>query len=109
MIKRLLLTSILALCCTWFAPNTFAQAAGKATAEAAAAAKKFLTTLDETQRGKVVFDFKDSAQRKRWSNLPTTMVPRAGLRMGDLTSVQRDAAMAVLVAALSQIGRASCR
>ncbi|MEA3212234.1 MAG: hypothetical protein QOE70_5291 [Chthoniobacter sp.] len=79
-------------------------ATGKATGEIAAAAKKFLATLDDAQRGKVVFDFKDEAQRKRWSNLPTSFVKRAGLRMGDLAQPQRDAAMAVVAAALSPQG-----
>ena len=55
------------------------------TGKIAEAAKKFLATLDEAQRGKVIFDFKNSAQRKRWSNFPTSFVKRAGLRMGDLT------------------------
>src|SRR5262249_24224036 len=72
-----------------------------ATGEIAAATKKFLATLDDAQRSKVVFEFKDEAQRKRWSNLPTGAVQRGGLRMGDLTKPQRDAAMAVLAAALS--------
>ena len=69
-----------------------------------AAAKKFLATLDDAQRGKVFFDFKDEAQRKRWSNLPAAISRRGGLRMGDLTKPQRDAAMAVLAAALSPQG-----
>src|SRR5436305_15208082 len=77
------------------------SAATNPTEQAATAAKNFLAALDESQRGKVLFDFKDSAQRKRWSNLPTTMVKRAGLRMGDLTRPQREAALAVLAAALS--------
>src|ERR1043166_8897807 len=77
---------------------------GKATGEIAEAARKFLATLDDVQRGKVVFDFKDSAQRRRWSNFPTGIFQRAGLRMGDLTQPQRDAAMAVLKAALSPQG-----
>src|SRR4051812_9368905 len=58
------------------------NAAAKATDDAssvASAAKKFLATLDDTQRGKVQFDFGDDAQRKRWSNLPVSAVPRAGL------------------------------
>jgi hypothetical protein len=84
-----------------FARNTFADGA---TGETVAATKKFLATLDDAQRGKVVFDFKDDAQRKRWSNLPTGAVQRGGLRMGDLTKPQRDAAMAVLAAALSPQG-----
>jgi hypothetical protein len=76
----------------------------KTTTDVATATKKFLALLDEGQRGKGVFDFKDDAQRKRWSNLPTSFVKRGGLRMGDLTQPQRDAAMAVLAAALSPQG-----
>jgi len=90
-----------------FAHNSFAQAnaaPGGATARTVAAAKAFLAKLDDTQRGKVQFDYKDAAQRKRWSNLPTAMFKRAGLRLGDLTPAQRDAAMAVLAAALSPQG-----
>ena len=87
--------------------NSFAQVnpvAGKATGEIAEAAKKFLATLEDSQRGKVIFDSKDEAQRKRWSNLPTGIFRRAGLRMGDLTQPQRDAVLAVLAAALSPQG-----
>src|SRR5258707_11599882 len=97
--KRILLSSALSFFCAFFALNGFAQdspATGKPTAEIVAAAKKLLATLDESQRGKVVFDFKDEAQRKRWSNLPTAMVKRGGVRMGDLIQPQRDAALAVL-------------
>jgi hypothetical protein len=77
---------------------------GRGAQEVAGAARKFLATLDEDQRGKVVFDFKDEAQRKRWSNFPSPMFRRAGLRMGDLSAPQREAAMAVLAAALSREG-----
>ena len=87
--------------------NSFAQTnstPGAPTAGIIAATKKFFATLDDAQRGKVVFDFKDEAQRKRWSNLPTSFVKRGGLRMGDLTKAQREAALAVLAAALSPQG-----
>jgi hypothetical protein len=107
MIKILVLVSALAFFGSEFASNTFAaegSAKGNGTVEIAAVTKKFLATLDEAQRGKVIFDFKDETQRKRWSNLPTTMVKRAGLRMGDLTKPQGDAAMAILAAALSPQG-----
>jgi hypothetical protein len=46
--------------------NGFAQTnstPGAPTAAIVAATKKFLATLDDAQRGKVVFDFKDEAQR----------------------------------------------
>ena len=87
--------------------NSFAQTnstPGAPTAAIVAATKKFLATLDDPQRGKVVFDFKDEAQRKRWSNLPTAIFKRQGLRMGDLTKPQREAVLSVLAAALSPQG-----
>ena len=61
--------------------NSFAQTSstpGAPTADIVAATKKFLVTLDDAQRGKVVFEFKDEAQRKRWSNLPTATFKRQG-------------------------------
>jgi hypothetical protein len=69
-----------------------------------AKANGFLSSLDEGQRSKVLFDFNDAAQRVKWSNLPTTMVQRAGLKMGDLTEAQRKAAMDLLAAMLSKRG-----
>jgi hypothetical protein len=81
-----------------------ASSAHPATGDISAASTKFLATLDDAQRGKVVFDFKDSAQRARWSNFPTSFVKRGGLRLGDLTKPQRDAALAVVAAALSPRG-----
>src|ERR1043165_8610623 len=103
--KSILLALVFTLCGAWWAPKGLAQGkTAQSMPEISAAAKKFLATLDESQRGKVVFDFKDEAQRKRWSNLPTSFVKRGGLRMGDLTPAQRDAVMAVLAAALSAHG-----
>jgi len=101
------LASVLFVIAAWFGLSAIAQngpAPDKGTGEIAAAAKKFLATLDENQRGKVVFEFNDEQQRKRWSNLPSGAFQRAGLRMGDLTPPQREAAMAVLAAALSKQG-----
>ncbi len=56
------------------------------------------------RRSRVLFDFNDTAQRARWSNLPTTMVARAGLKTGELSEPQRSAAMALLAATLSKRG-----
>ena len=100
---------IIAFCLlgSWWNLQCFAQGksqVGGATGKIAAAGKSFLATLDEKQRAKAVFGFKDEAQRKRWSNLPVGMYKREGLRMGDLTKAQRDAAMALLAAALSPRG-----
>ena len=104
---RVILASALSLFSAWFGLDSLAQGnpeTGKAKGTIAAAANKFLASLDDGQRSKVVFDFKDEAQRKRWSNLPTTIFKRAGLRLGDLSPAQRDSAMGVLAAALSPQG-----
>jgi hypothetical protein len=81
-----------------------AQSTPNPAAALVASANSFLGSLDEGQRSKLLFDFNDAAQRVRWSNLPTTMVPRAGLKMGDLSDAQKKAAMALVAAALSKHG-----
>ncbi len=75
-----------------------------ATAKIVAAANSFLSTLDAKQRQSVLFAFDDEQQRKRWSNLPVAMVPRAGLSMGELTAAQRSAALSLVSTALSRRG-----
>lgn len=84
--------------------NTVSAAAAEQTAKIVSAANAFLDTLNDTQRGKASFAFDDAAQRKRWSNLPANMAERRGLRMGDLKPAQREAAMKLLAATLSQRG-----
>jgi hypothetical protein len=70
---------------------------------AVAKADAFLQTLDAEQRGKVLYDF-DSAKKPSWSNLPVTMVPRNGLRLGELSKTQRVAALEALGGVLSKEG-----
>jgi hypothetical protein len=72
-------------------------------ANAVAKANAFLGTLDDQQRAKALLDF-DSAKKPSWSNLPVTMVPRNGLRLGELTKPQRAAALDALAAVLSKQG-----
>ena len=67
-------------------------------------ANTFLSTLDQKQRQSVLFAFDDEKQRARWSNLPTTMVPRAGLSLKEMNPAQRSAALALLSSALSPRG-----
>ena len=107
MAKKTILVAAIAVFAAWFCVNSLAQrgpAADTRIAAIAGASQNFLRTLDDSHRSKVLFDFKDAEQRKRWSNLPVSSVPRAGLRMGDLTQPQREAALAVLKAALSSQG-----
>jgi hypothetical protein len=73
------------------------------TPRAVAAANSFLDALDATQRDRALLEF-GSPRKSRWSNLPVTMVPRNGVRLGDLTKKQRALAMDVLAAVLSKGG-----
>src|SRR5450432_218490 len=96
--KRLFLGVV--LCCRL----ATAQSSSSVASKIVASADGFLSSLDEGQRSKVLFDFNDAAQRMKWSNLPTTMVRRAGLKMGDLSGPQRKAAMGLVAATLSKSG-----
>src|SRR5262245_34559368 len=69
----------------------------KETTKAVAAANAFLDKLDAQQRGKVLFPY-DSGKKPSWSNLPVTMVPRNGVRLGDLTKAQHAAALDAVAA-----------
>lgn len=80
------------------------HAASTETTTIVATARTLLETLSDDQRRQAVFDFKDEVQRQRWSNLPTGIFQRRGLRVGDLTPPQRDAVSALLAAALSPQG-----
>ena len=81
------------------APGAPAEASAKIVASAQAVA----ATLDEAGRARLQFPF-DGPQKTRWSNLPTGIFEREGLRLGDLTAPQRAAVMALLTAALSPQG-----
>jgi len=70
---------------------------------AVAAAEAFLNVLNAKQREKVLYDFA-SGKKSNWSNLPVTIVPRNGVRLGDLTKDQREKGMAVVAAVLSKDG-----
>ena len=76
---------------------------GTVTARVVGAANAFLATLTVAERNKCTFDF-TSSQRTGWSNLPTGIFQRNGLRFGDLTSRQREAALNLVAAALSHAG-----
>jgi len=82
-----------------------ANAAGPAgaTARIVAAAQALLSTLDDAGRSKVQFPF-EGPQKIRWSNLPTGIFERQGLRIGDLTPAQRTAVTNLLQAAFSADG-----
>jgi hypothetical protein len=68
------------------------------------AANAFVSTLDDKQRQAVLYSFKDEEQRKRWSNFPTTVVPRGGISLKQISKQQRASAMELLSIVLSPMG-----
>jgi hypothetical protein len=74
-----------------------------ATTNVVEAANAFLATLSPAEQAKVSFGF-SSSQKTGWSNLPSGIFKRNGLRFGDLKPVQRDAALKLVAAALSREG-----
>ena len=69
-----------------------------------AAANAVLSSLDDAGRAKLQYRFDDMAQKARWSNFPSPMFQREGLRMGDLTAAQKAAVTNLLKVALSADG-----
>ena len=63
----------------------------------------FLSTLNDDEMKKTVYDFNDSLRHK-WTNLPVGMVPRPGIAYGSLSDKSRLAFHRVLSALLSSQG-----
>jgi hypothetical protein len=76
---------------------------GNVTAKVIQTANAFLGTLSPAEQAKCTFGF-TSSQRTGWSNLPTGIFQRNGLRFGDLKPQQREAALKLVAAALSREG-----
>jgi hypothetical protein len=74
------------------------------TARIVGAAETFLSSLDASERKRVLYAFDDNEQRARWSNLPTGFVPRGGINFKQMSAPQRDAAMKLLATVLSPMG-----
>jgi hypothetical protein len=74
------------------------------TARIVADANAVLAALDDAGRAKLQYRFDDMAQKTRWSNLPSPMFQREGLRLGDITAAQKTAVMKLLQTALSADG-----
>jgi hypothetical protein len=83
------------------APAADTQAA--TTARIVSAAKAVLASLDEAGRARVQFP-SDSPQKAKWSNFPSGIFERNGVKLGDLTAAQKDAVMNLLTVALSRDG-----
>ncbi len=91
-----------ALAVIWW--SVTAATAQTATSRIVSAANTLLSMLDEKQRQSVMFAFDDETQRARWSNVPVSFVPRAGVSLKELNTAQRSAALALVSSALSRKG-----
>jgi hypothetical protein len=85
------------------ATQSSANARADVTSRIVASAQALSVTLGDAGRAKVQFPF-DGPQKARWSNLPSPMFQRTGLRLGDLTPPQRAGVMTLLSVALSRDG-----
>ena len=79
------------------------QSAPHGARDIAAALDKLRPLLDDKQRAVLYRPLTDAAAIK-WSNLPVGVVPREGLRLGDLDDRQKAVAAEVFKAALSSCG-----
>jgi hypothetical protein len=79
-------------------------AAQSSTEKVVHAANKFLASLSDDQKKKVLYSYNDEEQRARWSNFPTGFVQRGGLRLKDLSESQSAAAMDLMAVVLSPMG-----
>jgi hypothetical protein len=75
----------------------------RAAAAMASAANAFLTSLTPEQRTKATFAL-NADERTHWHFIPTSMFPRNGLPIKDMTEPQRQRAHDLLKASLSQAG-----
>jgi hypothetical protein len=90
-------------------PTAVGQRADAPGSRAVSAAERFLVTLDQTQRAKTVLPLNEKT-RVVWSNLPTGVkmqvgaTVRNGLKFGDMSAAQQQAALALVESVLSPAG-----
>ena len=87
-----------------FLSNVPTAASTSATASIVAAANAFIGTLTDVQKARTVFAASDATQRAKWSNFPTGIFQRNGVKIGELTDAQRAALLSMLSAAFSSRG-----
>lgn len=68
------------------------------------AVSAFVNTLTPAQVGTTIFAANNTVQRAKWSNFPTGLFQRNGLKIGNMTTTQKDALWAMLATVLSPEG-----
>jgi hypothetical protein len=109
-LQRLGLVVVIFVAALSVAPRAQKPAAsGGGVAKAVAAANAFLATLNDAQRAKARLELTEKT-RTNWSNLPTGSTlqsgatERNGIKLGDLTAPQQEAALALVAVPLSASG-----
>lgn len=69
-----------------------------------AAVSAFVSTLTAAQMSTVIYPANDPTQRAKWSNFPTGIYQRNGLKIGSMTTAQINALWAMLEAVFSPEG-----
>ncbi|GGR17889.1 DUF3500 domain-containing protein [Deinococcus ruber] len=103
-LTALTLASTLSLGTTQAATTATAVVADAQTTRVVTAANAFLATLTTAQKKTASFAYTDAAQRARWSNFPTGLFQRQGLRWGVMSAAQRTSLMSLLGTVLSADG-----
>ncbi len=75
-----------------------------ATPSIVSATNDFLATLTAAEKKSVSFDFTNTAQRQKWSNLPEGLYTRSGIMWGNMTAASQAAWLKVMQATLSADG-----
>lgn len=81
-----------------------AVATQSATPAIVAAANAFLATLSAAEKSSALFEWANTEQRQRWSNLPEGLFSRAGLMWGNIAEAPQNAWLALMQATLSTEG-----
>lgn len=68
------------------------------------AAEELFDVISSEQKEELSFSFDDEKQKRRWSNLPVSSVPRKGLQMGDLNDEQKGAVLKLVRSTMSERG-----
>ena len=104
LLAGLTLVSILSLGTAQAATAATTLTADAQTTKVVTAANAFLGTLTAAQKKTASFAYTDAAQRAKWSNFPTGIFQRSGLRWGDMNAAQRTSLMGLLGTVLSADG-----
>jgi len=96
----------LALACPFVAVGQATESAPEYVLRMNEAARAFVSSLGSEESEKALYEFDNEKERKDWSNVPVSALPRNGLSMGELNDAQKIAAHRLIDSTLSTQGYA---